>query len=99
MGMKPAVKKQFFEGFSKERLARFAESAGMRQSASLTHAERAERLSRKEDLYVNAAFMHMAFTRKDLTAIARCMAVDPAGLPSSESIEQAIRDALNGRKP
>jgi hypothetical protein len=100
MGMKPAVKQQFFEGHSKERLARWAESAGAKQFATLTHAERAERLSRQGDYVVHAALGHLShFTRKDLTAIAGSMQIDLAGLRSSESIEQAIRACLNGRAP
>ena len=97
MGMNPALKKRFYEGLSRERLLRFAEMAGVRQFASLTHSERAERLSKREDLFVNVVFNHMALTKKDLTGIARSLGIDLAGLRSSESTEQAIRDCLSGR--
>ena len=65
----------------------------------MPHAECAERLSRKDDTYVRAALMHSAFTKKDLTAIAKSMGIDLAGMRSAESIEQAIRDCLDGRTP
>jgi hypothetical protein len=98
--MKPAVKKQFFEGLPKERLAQWAEAGGVKQFASLTHAERAERLSRHGDYMVNVVLGHLGrFTKKDLTAVATSMQIDPRGLRSSEAIEQAIRDCLNGRTP
>lgn len=101
MIMKPAVKKQFFEGHTKERLARWAEAGGVKQFASLSHTERAERLSRqKGDHVVHAVLMHLGnYSKKDLAAIATSMQIDLAGLRSSERIEQAIRDCLNGQPP
>ena len=100
MTMKPAVKKQFFAGLPKSQLARWAESAGIRQFASMTPVEQAERLGERPDYVINAVLGHLSrFTKQDLTAIATSMQIDLAGLRSSESIERAIRDCLNGRTP
>jgi hypothetical protein len=63
----------------------------VRQFASLTHSERAERLGKREDLYVNVDF-NQGLTKGDLTGVAKSLGIDLAGLRSSEKIEQAIRD-------